>query len=262
MSAESNFRPINDDHAIESITFSILFQTIIPPNAIAELDRGHNVWRETLPAKARFDADVEHGGRAGKIPGIAFSFLRPDANPIWLMQIAGTKIDVTCSLYSRWERVWGTSKELFVNVLDILSATNKSLLVGAVDMLVSDAFTKPASAKGDASALFRSSDLLPRFALSNQDSWHSHNGWVERITGNVQTVHNLNIQATVSEDATYMNVTHYQLRNTGVDRQVSELAGSGFSQIDQMFSELHSANKKTIGSLIADHMLRRIGMGG
>nr|WP_280923347.1 TIGR04255 family protein [Rhizobium halophytocola] len=253
------FRPINDDHAIESIKFSVMFTTALSPNAIVAIDQSHEKWRDSLPARTPLEVEIDVGGREVKLPGLVFSFMKPDGNPTWSMTVGGNKIEIECFLYSRWQRVWNSVLRILQNALSAISALKDNLLISSVELAVRDTFiTQDPDYALD--QLMNRCRFVPEWAFKAGRSWHSHIGWMGDFAERSRTLHNLNADVVPRESETYIKVTHYQLRNTGTDLKVQELIDSNLAQLDVMFNNLHDVNKNIMSELITKKMGQRIGL--
>ena len=258
MQRSSAFHPLNEDHAIESVKFSVILNSGIHPPSILAVERAHGVWKDTLPAISVADVDLDIGGRQGKAPGVLFAFVKPDASPTWSMHIAGNRIDVECFLYSRWQRVWGTAREYFIKVLEVLYQNQSMLMVSAAELTVKDVFLGPSEYSLD--LLIRRSELVPDMLFKAGRVWHNHSGWLEDEHENIRTVNNLNLQAIPLDDDTSVSIFHYQMLNTGVDLSIDKVLANDFAKIDGMMGRLHDANKTLIKKVVTTEICQRIGL--
>ncbi len=185
--------------------------------------------------------------------------MKPDGNPVWLMQVGANKIEIVCSVYSRWDQVWSNACENFVKVLSIFSEEQKSLHLGATDMAVKDVFLAP-GANASVGTLFRRSEMLPASIFADRGpNWHCHTGWIVSMNEQVQTLHNLNIDSVFRGGDTYIEIAHYQLRNTGVDLPVDQVARD-FETIQKVYSDLHLGNKKVVSEILSAQVSNSIGL--
>ncbi len=254
------FRPLNEDHAIESVKFSVVFSSGILAQSILAVEQSHDLWRESLPARSVADVSIESSGRTGNAPGVFFAFVRPDGSPSWSMTVAVNKIDVECFLYSRWERVWTEARGYFVKVIEILSKTQPSLEIGAVELTVKDVFV--ATEKNyPLDQLLKPCARLPEFIFHAGQAWHANSGWFEVREGAHRTLHNLNCDATPTQDATLINMSHYQQGGMKSPINISANATNISKILEESMSTLHKANKRLMIELLRDEMASRIGLG-
>lgn len=260
MAGKMRFRPLNEDHAIESVKFSVVLSAGILPQAIMAVEQNHALWRESLPARSIADVALDSNGRTGSAPGVVFGFLRPDGTPSWSMTVALNKIDIECFLYSRWERVWGEARGFFVKVIEILSKSQGKLEISAIELTVKDVFVAT-EANYPLDQLFKASDRLPEFIFGAGQAWHANSGWFEVDKGSRRTLHNLNCDATPHQEAALINISHYQQSGLVPPVQVSAAAQEISRMLEASMSGLHAANKKVMIDLLQDEMASRIGLG-
>lgn len=259
MTAHYQFRPLNEDHAIESVKFAIIFSSGITPQSILAIEANHDNWRDGLPARSIADVDFENAGRKGKAPGVMFAFVRPDASPSWSMTVAANKVEVECFLYSRWERVWSTSKEYFVKALSILSEVQPELFVGALELTVKDVFAT--DEEYTLENLLTRSEYLPQFLFRAGQFWHCNSGWFEPSEVPERVLHNLNCDAAPNGDETYVSISHYQQKNLVSGLKITDLVGEAFKPVDAGMAALHEMNKAVVLELFTQETARRIGLG-
>lgn len=254
------FRPLNEDHAIESVKFTLLFTRPIAPKSISAVESHHDLWRVALPAKSRLDVDVDVSGRPVKAPAIMFGFLKPDANPVWSMQVGANQIEIECFLYSRWQRVWETSREHLKNVLGVLAEAQDKLLVSAMHMTVKDTFISDDNTV-TAKDLLRQSDKLPQYVFKALGSWNTYFSWLVDEDEDVRTWHASDIEGSFYSDGARVEIVHSQTRNTGVDLPITDVSELGFERLDAMMETMHLSNKGFVSELIVADMGERIGLG-
>ncbi|MBY3080687.1 TIGR04255 family protein [Rhizobium laguerreae] len=255
------FRPLNEDHAIESVKFSVAFSAGILGPSIMAVEQGHSLWRDSLPARSIADVSVESNGRSGSAPGVLFSFLRPDGLPSWSMAVAVNRIDIECSLYSRWERVWAEARGYFVKVIEILSKSQPGLEIGAVELTVKDVFLAT-ERDYPLNQLLKPSVRLPKFIFEAGQAWHANSGWFEvEANGMQRTLHNLNCDATPDDELTVINISHYQQGGMTSPVNISANRAQLPETLEQRMSTLHKANKQLMVDILKDDMANRIGLG-
>ena len=254
------FRPLNDDHAIESVKFALLLTRPITPKAIFEIERQHSLWQDEMPAKRIIDIDVDVNGRATKAPGIMFAFLRPDATPMWSMQIGSSQIEIECYIYSRWDRTWGIAREHFQNAIRILASAQEKLMVSAVNLMVKDAFLSDAKSYSITN-LLKSSDKLPQSVLDAIGPWNTYFSWMIEENKDVRTLHAFDVDVSWQGDEARVEITHVQTRNTGVDLALADILDDDFQALGSIMEALHRSNKLLLSELIVGDMSERIGLG-
>lgn len=260
MEGQMGFRPLNEDHAIASVKFSVVFSAGILPQSILAVEQNHDLWRDSLPARSVADVNIDSNGRNANAPGVFFAFLRPDGSPSWSMTVAVNRIDIECSLYSRWERVWIAAREYFVKVIEILSSAQPNLEIGAVELTVKDVFVASGTEYPLEQLLNRSSKL-PEFIFAAGQAWHANSGWFEIEEGKQRTLHNLNCDAAPQQEVALINISHYQQLSTQSRINISAKQADIQKSLDETMNTLHQSNKKLIIDLLKVEMGSRIGLG-
>jgi uncharacterized protein (TIGR04255 family) len=253
------FRPVNDDHAIERVKFSVLFTRPISPRSVFLVEQNHDQWRAALPACATSFVTEEVNGRPMKLPSVVFGFLQPDASPLWSMSIGGSRVDIECYLYTRWNRVWGEALDLFTLVFETLSKSKDQLQIYGVALEVKDVFR----ASGEAYELFdlfKSNPLLPMKVHSLDGPWSTMTTWLIEGSEDRRTLHMFDAEATQTGDEIEINMTHSQTQNTGVDLSLSDVSSGARPEINALMESMHSANKELVNEILADSVCERIGL--
>jgi len=206
----NRFRPVNDDHAVEKIQYTLSFQRGFRPSELAEFRRGHIRWTDTLPAMREATAlavvsNGDAGAQAANTTGVEFVLFGPDGSSMWGVRIIGAEITVECFRYSRWSVVWKRSSDYLLSALAVVGEFHEPNSLVEATMLIRNAFVAPLS-HPDASELFLPSGLIAAEMLSHSPTWHSHVGWFETIKGE-RVLHNLNFDALALEEANLAKVT-------------------------------------------------------
>ena len=124
-----SFKPINDDHAVQSVAFSLHFDRPLDQRVIQHIQSQHHRWQPDLPAvqiPQMFGFEV---GPAGQTPkqivghGVEFSYLRPDGTPAWQLRFDVGNIVVECTRYTRWARVWQAANGHLQTALEVIATS-------------------------------------------------------------------------------------------------------------------------------------------
>jgi hypothetical protein len=124
---DMTFLPVNGDHAIQQVTFSVLVDQSITAVDLNRLRSVHRRFRDELPAVGNTQVFVpmEQGTNSPQkvvaAPGIEFSYMRPDSTPAWKLRIGGGEVAVDCFRYTRWEKTWERAFRYFLIALEVLS---------------------------------------------------------------------------------------------------------------------------------------------
>lgn len=257
----ADFQPVNDDHAIERVTFVVRFARPFTSEEIGQFRRNHSLWAGDLPASREnaglaltIDGD---GPRVEPLPGIEFAFSRPDGTAVWALRIVGPDVAVECTRYTRWIKVWSAAQLHLSKALVLLQTLPDPPQSEKVFLNVVDAF---ASTDPDASAatVFKPGSLLPPGVPNFGSSWHCHTGWFDG-TGDDRILHNLNVDAAAQqgdEPSARISVFH----GLSVDTKSLALADLNAFVLERM-ETLHQANKNVMTSLLTDKIAERIKLG-
>jgi hypothetical protein len=258
------FQPINDDHAIEQVAFTVAFERPFNEADLGHFRRRHDLWADSLPAVREptgFAVQVEDGNafRIERAPGIEFAFVRPDGSAVWAMRIIGAEIIVECSRYSRWARIWGAAQAHLGHALDIVGEGEAANPMVRASLVVQDAFAAPLLDQ-KLESLFVRSDLLPSAVFSRGANWHAHSGWFADRDA-LRILHNLNIDG-IGDDAASVARVRVNHIMTAVRSAASadETASERRAWLGEAMESLHLENKALIGVLLQPDLLDRIGM--
>lgn len=257
------FQPVNDDHAIEQVVFSLAFARPFNSIDLEAFRLAHTNWADALPAvrePAGFAivVDAGKGIRAQSAPGVEFAFVRPDGSPVWALRVLGTEIVVECSRYSRWERIWGAASKHLELALEVVGSLNEPNSLIGVTHLVQDGFIAPLEDQ-DIQQLFVKSDLLPAAIYGRGADWHAHSGWFAQAEA-MRTLHNLNVDATSDQAAAAARVTVTHLMTVSREPDVDYNPKILSDWLRRTMTLLHSENKALMAKLLSEPILERIGL--
>lgn len=264
-----SFKPINDDHAVQSVAFSIIFEKSLGQGVIQDVQSQHHLWLPDLPAAQTPQIFGIEFGPAGAVPmkghGIEFSYLRPNGTPAWQLRFDGNMATIECTRYTRWERVWEMGQR---HLLTLLKAITESGLaedasVAAISLNYLDQFVgKPA--ENDFAALFVNSAHLPSAIFDFGDIWHTHSGWFDKMSDLGPILNNLNVDTNFAADKegrpVVAGIMHLQQLRYAQKLSLKEFAGSHAHVFDGVMKVLHDKNKSLIASLLVPEMGNRIGI--
>jgi hypothetical protein len=112
-----DFDPLNSEHAIQSVAFTVAFDGMLSPGAIHDLRSRTEIIAELPAVQAPQGFEFNMGGaptgggpiQRRMIAGVQLSHLRPDGTPAWALRMMGNELSVECTRYTRWDKVWGTA---------------------------------------------------------------------------------------------------------------------------------------------------------
>lgn len=260
---KSAFRPINDDHAIQSVKFVVAFKNLITPESVQRVADGHSNWSESLPAFTLNEASIEAGSRTIQVPVATFAFLLPNGAANWSMAVGGNQIGVECFLYTRWNRVWDAAANYINQVAELLNASQTSLQLASIDLTVRDVFL---SAERDytLSDLFnKASGYISPSIFDIKTAWHCNLGWFEPVNDSTVTLNHLNTDATPSgEQGWAIGITHFQQERTASAISVERVVHTIPSILDASMTRMHDSNKRLLSRLLRSEITSKIGLFG
>jgi len=253
----SVFAPINDDHAVESVSFSVIFDEPFGHTVFTAAQASHGLWRDELPAAQVGGLNSNDGSLA-----LAYSYLRPDGTPAWQLKFEGAVIEVSCRRYTRWAKVWQIARRLLDQAGGVVAgaADMASASAARVRLQVVDKFTT-AEAGYDASGLFqRDGGLLPRHLFDVGPLWHNNAGWfTSGPTGKI--LNHLNVASSrQAEDGNIaVSLTHMQELRLQTPLPVGNAAGLS-SLLEKCMGDLHGHNKSLVVATVAPAIAERISL--
>jgi uncharacterized protein (TIGR04255 family) len=258
----SGFKPVNDDHAIERVTFVVGFSRAFTSEELSDIRRHHSLWSSDLPAHKdtpgftlTFDAD---GPRAEAISGVEFAFSRPDGSAVWALRFIGPNVSVECTRYTRWAKIWSSAHAHLSKALELIGKFDDAPTPSKLQLNVTDVFVA-ADSDAQLTAVFKDSDLIPKAATKFGSDWHSHTGWFEENANN-RILHNLNIDAASERgdgsEGARISLLHVLTADVS-DTSLSELSDHMILHMET----LHQANKAVMGALLTEEIATRISLG-
>lgn len=261
------FKPINDDHAVESVAFQLILDAPLGPEIFSLAHSQHARWREELPASNLGENDPS--GSMPPIqffPGAVFSYMRPDGTPAWQLRFEPQMITVMCGRYTRWDKIWSMACSLLERALSVVgqapSAADRA--IAAVRLQVTDKFEASEEGWAPENLFRRTGNLLPDFVFDAGPVWHNSLGWFAQDESGL-TLNNLNV-ATVrivqpNEMPTLIGITITHLQEGRLQEHLP-LAGMDLisTTLEDTMSRYHSENKARIAALLVDEMCHAIGL--
>jgi uncharacterized protein (TIGR04255 family) len=257
LSGEKTIRPLNDDHAIESVKFAVQFSTALSVRTIRALEAAHDKWRDSLPAVSAADGTIENNGRQVRAPGVIFAYVRPDSTSTWLMNAFANNLSIECTLYSRWAKVWPEAQAILSKAIKVISESQREIILTAVELTVKDVFVA-ASHSYELRDLLRESEFSASIIFRSKPVWHSHAGWFEE-SGGMRVLNNLDVDAVPRfKGEIGFNISHLQrCLIPPPERETTIIV----DRIADSMNSLHENNKRMVTHILSDEMLRAIGLG-
>lgn len=269
-----DFVPINDDHAIQSVAFTLFLDNPLTPAEIAAAQDAHERWREDLPAVTPFpgfDFPFPLGGPPVAPmfgPGVGFSYLRPDGTPAWQLRFHGPTITVECTRYTRWERVWQAAQRYLVAAAEVLGHAGAEHHVGALSLQVLDRFRAEREPYDLRSLLRADTAYLAPAIFERGTLWHSHLGWFDEndYLGLVLNHFNVDSQREAAggpgntETPLVVGLSHLQQLRYKTPQRLADFPGLAGRMLDKAMLRRHTANKQLVGSVLTEPVRQRIGL--
>lgn len=267
------FIPINDDHAIQAVKFTVVFDRPLSSETVAELRLQHRLWRRDLPAMSvpqafEFEVDaISARPRSVTANGVEFSYLRPDGSPAWVLRFLGPELNVECSRYTRWAQVWEQAQGYICKGLNVVGRAEPRKQVQLLGLTVVDRF-KAQNDSYDLRALLSDSKYVHKAAFEAGPTWHSHFGWFEYSRDHF-TLNNLNVDARKEPypdsgagepGDIYIIVTHTQQRRYKAPIQNLGDAAGPTAWLTADMDDMHHKNKSVMSELLTKSVKQRIGL--
>lgn len=267
-------KPLNENNAIESATFVVVFARGLAKPSFNKLTQALASLAGELPGVGPDEVDIATGAMP-KLPGIRIKTMqtsrftaKKDGTPAWLVQATGNVVQVQCHEYTKFKDVWATARRYLQCAL---SAIDEQIPVAEIGFQVIDKFTHPDGgnwADYEMTELFDSESvyLTPKSRNSGV-LWHVYQGWFDQFDGN-HVLHQLNLSNTVvnATQALHTFIDHRgALRAPSEDTLLElkpfvELQADGSFKLDALFKELHAQNRAVIEDLLTPEKLKLIGI--
>ena len=265
------FRPINDDHSIQAVAFTVALDKPIQVPTVVRLQNEPASWRQELLA-TELQQFVEFPAipqpvqlRGTPLLGIDFSRKRPDGAAAWSLRFWGPNISVETTMYTRWSPVWSAARGYFDEAFRRLAEIDPSsgLQIVSIGLWMVDVFVSE-EADPNFSELFAPSSEISPALLSRGPNWHSHTGWfINRPIGNCLQNLNVDCQPQARSDLVSgkqiseatARITHSQITTIGTP---FDLRAVDFAAIDSEMEAMHNYNKVLLGSILEGSVKKRI----
>jgi len=269
------FEPIGERHAIQNVTFTLMFDEAFTETDIGRISQGASSWISFLPKeeRAQFVQMVFGEPPTGVTPppppvGIRYSRMNPDGTNDWLLSFNENQVSIQCFTYTRWDTVWGSAKSVLHDALKVISNGNRNLL--HMNLQIIDVFEwtgNPADMSAD--KLFQTNgDFFPRTVDDFGSYWHLHNGYFQEIKflskgplSKARTLNRIHVDAHTQNDRNLVIIDHALRTDTPLPTSaVADISETDY--LDVVFSKLHTLNKLALAGLLTDEIQARIHLNG
>lgn len=255
----AEFAPINDDHAITSVIFTLALDEIIePPTLSAAMSQGP--WRDTLPGVSRLpDAQITAFGQTFETPAMQAAIVRPDGRPIWALRLSGTELSVECTNYTRWDAVWGQAFDYLSQAWKIVAEIQPNIQIMEYRLAVTDTFFTESDSYLLSDLFADRAPILSPVIREDAEIWHVNVGWVD-VAQASRTFETVQAQSTGQREGyegrgPYAVTLAHMLR-TSVDQNPHR----DLSSMSSIISDLHVRNKALLLKNLRPDVLGRIGL--
>lgn len=270
-----DFSPLNEDHAIQNVAFSLVLDQALGPTTIRRAVENHPKWKSETPAiQTPQGVQIDLSGpepvrRPAPINAVIFSFLRPDGTPAWVLRFMAAEIAVECSRYTRWERVWATARGHLNSALEVVTGTEPGRKVSMCCLTVTDKFRSLNPERYDLKTLFKLSEFIPGKLFQFQGQWHNHSGWFNSVDGSPR-LQNLNIGANYEPQIVgegqqrelFVGILHLQQIRYATPISVGDFNGRENALLEAGMHVMHDENKAVMAAILTEKMASRIGLLG
>jgi uncharacterized protein (TIGR04255 family) len=261
-----DFKPINGEHSVQAVAFSVAFDGSVHPSAVQHLQSRKDLL-EDLPAVQQPQtlemamADATPVSR--RVDGVQLSHLRPDGTAAWALRLLGRELSVQCTRYTRWKPVWNAAQRYLMAGLEAAGARmgRKVAVIGhnVIDVFVAQ--TDPYNV----STLLKPSDLVAPKIFCAGSTWHNHLGWFEPIDEPDKAwLIQVHIDAVRHQEGPLsdQNQLRVQIIHNQELRFTSPVAiDQAAGELDARMNKLHLKNKSILGALLTVEMAGQIGLG-
>lgn len=253
------FSPINEDHALETIRFSVTLSEVIGRRSLQAIKDARGLWAETLPASIDEIVTLNMASGAVDVPGVSFAFLQPNGTPTWQLQIAGVEVEIICTLYTRWAKVWSRVADHLRDTLACVGTHQNGAKVIKAEMTVNDAFYS-SNANYELAQLLKKTDCVPMFIFAVGTVWHSRSGWFEGEQPR-RMLHNMDLESfPVGNDQTKVQLKHFMRCATDVEVKSQKANQNLVKGLTEKFTAMHEQNKMALERMLTDEFVKKINL--
>jgi len=259
-------------HAIELALFAVELAEPIaapvierlltsPPKAISTLFPGQK------PREVRnFTFTVEHSihdrtekkeYKQGGVTGVVWeTWVEPEQVEL-AFHVNSNQILVAIGKYSRWAAEWEKTKSLLSALSDVIHQLElEPPQVASFTLQYNDAFVVSKLSGGWQESLFKKeSGYIPLKLLTADDIWHVHQGYVEKVDGDLFLT-NIRIDVTRTMEGGRVSM----ISNHRAQAENFALSLEGIAQLGAVYTRMHSANKCLLSELFCENIQALIGL--
>lgn len=184
------FKPLHQDHAIESVIFRLTGSGEMMEHERGSLDEGYRkYWKTVLPTMNQAQVmEIAMGptllvdGRPKPLAPTQYVEFMRTGKAAWWMDIAGATITVGCAQYGGWESVSKKAYGLFGNIGKTLGNAHPLAQIRNVELTYQDLLVWDGTYDTYDPELAIRKNRIPAKARKSKE-WHTGEGWVEDPAG-------------------------------------------------------------------------------
>jgi len=257
----TKIKPINKEHAVQEVSFSLQLSENLTESSIARLIELKEVLKNEFSfggdLKLQINPDQFIGNKPANIPentivGIILRNVQENGKVDWAVQAMQNIIAVSCSDYKGWKKTWPKARTYLETLAGQVIDTNP---IKVINLQYTNLFISPSSSSVDLSQLlnFRSHYLSENIKKTNS-LWHMFQGWLEEdAILKCKCLNNLNLATTFKDQDFITSIT--LLRQAQLGEESFDL-----ERLDGVMNQLHVNLKKILENILTLDMARAIGL--
>ena len=273
------FKPLHQDHAIESVILRLTGNGKMMEHERANLDEGYGkYWKAVLPTVSQAQVmEIAMGptplveDRVKPLAPTRYCEFMRTGKAAWWMEIAEQTITIGCAQYGGWKSVSEKAYELFASLGKTLGNTHPLAQIRSAELTYEDLLVwGGADDAYDPKLAIREKRIPAR--VGNSKEWHVGEGWIEDPEGE-RILERFQIGAELRREG---NLIHPIIRVTTTaiwgfggtsDHLKLDRAFGNIRSVDgkgndgrTVYEKLHERTHMLFGDLITEEIASRIGL--
>ena len=273
------FKPLHQDHAIESVILRLTGSGEMTEHERTSLDEGYEkYWKAVLPTVSQAQVmeialvptPLVDGRPKPLAPTHYVEFMRT-GKAAWWMEIAGPTITIGCARYGGWTSVSRKAYELFASLGKTLGNTHPLAQIRGAELTYQDLLVWHGADNTYDPKLAIRENRIPVQARNSKE-WHIGEGWIEDPEG-TRVLERFQIGAELRREGNQIHpiirVTTTAIWGLGgtsgclkLDRAFGNIQSVGGKDNDgrAVYEGLHRRTNALFGNLITEEMAGRVGL--
>ena len=275
----SMFKPVHQDHAIESVILRLTGSGEMMEHERASLDGGYEkYWKPVLPTVNQAQVmEIAMGptllveGRPKPLAPMQYIEFMRTGKAAWWMEIAGPTITIGCTRYGGWKGVSRKACELFASVGKTLGNAHPLAQIRSAELTYQDLLVWHGADDAYDPKLAIREERIPVQARKSKE-WHIGEGWVDDPGGD-RILERFQIGAELRGEGNQVRPI-IQVETTAIwgfgatsarlnlDRAFGNIHSVDGKDSDgrAIYDGLHGRNHRLFGNLITEEIAGRIGL--